>query len=186
MSPPESPSVLVTNAEERSMLAACRSLRAAGYRVGAASFAKFAASHGSRCCTHRMRITDPEVDAPRFIEDLRDELNRRRYTVLLPGSDRALLAISHWRERLEGLTLIGLPTQEVVARSLDREVLAEAAARAGLSPPESIRCTGPEEALRAAHTLGFPAILKSLHAVHLDDSIVRQAPPVAASPPSSS
>jgi predicted ATP-grasp superfamily ATP-dependent carboligase len=177
-SSPEPPGgVLVTNAEERSMLAACRSLSAAGYRVGAASFRKFAAAHGSRCCTYRVRVTDPELDAPRFIADLREELARHRYAVLLPGSDRALLAISHWREQLEGLALIGLPAPEIVARSLDREALARASVRAGLSPPESIRCTGPEEALRAAQALGFPAILKSLHAVELVDSTVRQAPP---------
>lgn len=169
--------VLLTNGEERSMLAACRSLDAAGYQVSAAAFAPFAAAHGSRCCTERLRITDPAVDGERFIEDLARALAARPYAVLLPGSDRALLAISHWREHLEGLTRIGLPAPELLARALDREVLASAAAAAGLTPPESIRCAGPQEGIAAARTLGFPVILKSLHTVRLSGSTVQQAPP---------
>jgi predicted ATP-grasp superfamily ATP-dependent carboligase len=172
-----SPRVLLTNAEERSMLAACRSLSAAGYAVSAAAFSRFAAAHGSRCCAERLRITDPAVDGERFIEDLARELAADRCAVLLPGSDRALLAISHWRERLEGLTRIGLPEPALLARALDREVLAVSAAAAGLSPPQSIRCTGPEEAIAAARTLGFPVILKSLHTVQLSGATVQQAPP---------
>jgi predicted ATP-grasp superfamily ATP-dependent carboligase len=83
----------------------------------------------------------------------------------MPGSDRALLAISHWRERFEGLTRIGLPSQANVERSLDREVMAETAAAVGLSPAESIRCTSLEQARAAAHTLGLPIILKSVRTV---------------------
>jgi predicted ATP-grasp superfamily ATP-dependent carboligase len=177
MSGPAPPRVLLTNAEERSMLAAARSLDAAGYEVSAAAFSRFAAAHGSRCCAKRLRIADPALDGERFIEDLERELVTGRYAVLLPGSDRVLLAISHWRERLEGLTRIGLPAPELLARALDREVLAASAAAAGLSPPESIRCTGPQEGIAAARTLGFPVILKSLHTVQVRGSTVQQAPP---------
>jgi predicted ATP-grasp superfamily ATP-dependent carboligase len=168
--------VLLTNAEERSMLAACRSLRAGGYQVGAAAFRRFAAAHGSRCCTHRMFIADPARDGQEFIDDLRRQLAAGRYAVLLAGSDRALLAISHWREQLEGLTLTGLPAPAAVARSFDREALTHAAAKVGFAPGESIRCDGPEEAIRAAHAVGFPAILKSVRTVELVDSTVKQAP----------
>jgi predicted ATP-grasp superfamily ATP-dependent carboligase len=173
----EPPRVLITNAEERSMLAACRSLAAAGYQVGGAAFSGFAAAHGSRCCSSRLRITDPALDGERFSAELARELRGSRYAVLLPGSDRALLAISHWRERLQGLALIGLPPPAALARSLDRQALAAAAMVAGLSPPESIRCSGTTEALAAARELGFPVIVKSLRTVELVGSSVRQAPP---------
>jgi predicted ATP-grasp superfamily ATP-dependent carboligase len=169
-------SVLITNAEERSMLAACRSLCAGGYQVGAAAFRRFAATHASRCCTRRLALTDPAEDAQGFIVDLCRELAGGRYAVLMAGSDRALLAISHWREELEDLTAIGLPAPPALARALDREALAAAATAAGFPAPESIRCHGEQEAIAAARELGFPVILKSLHTVELVGNAVHQAP----------
>jgi hypothetical protein len=118
--------VLVTNAEER-ILAACRCLHAAGYEVGVVAFRPLAPTHASRGCDERLRMTDPLQDGERFVEDLRRQLTSRQYAVLLPGRDRALLAISHGRERLEGLARIGLPAPASVERSLDREVMAEVA-----------------------------------------------------------
>ena len=169
--------VLVTNAEERSILAACRCLHAAGYEVGAVAFRPLAPTHASRGCDERLRMTDPLQDGERFVEDLRRQLTRRQYAVLLPGSDRALLAISRGRERLEGLARIGLPAPASVERSLDREVMAETAAAVGLSPPESIRCTSLEEARTAARTLGFPVILKSVRIVDQFGPAIHQTRP---------
>jgi hypothetical protein len=51
--------VLVTNAEERSILAACRCLHAAGYEVGVVAFRPLAPTHGSRVAHAYFRITDP-------------------------------------------------------------------------------------------------------------------------------
>lgn len=101
--------ILITNAEQRSMLATCRSLAASGYRVSAIAFAERAAAHYSRCCERRLHMTDPAQDAERFVEQLIGELGRESYAALIPGSDTALLTISAMREQLEGLTRIGLP-----------------------------------------------------------------------------
>lgn len=171
------PRVLLTNAEERSILAACRSLYTAGYAVSTAAFKPFAATHWSRACTERLRMADPGRDAERFVEDLRQQLTRRRYVVVVPGSDRALLAISQGRERLKGLTRLGLPTPTSVERSLNREVMAEVAATVGFSPAESIRCTSLEEGRAAARALGLPLILKALQTATQVDGVVQKTPP---------
>lgn len=169
--------ILITNAEERSMLASCRSLAAAGYRVSAVAFTHRAAAHHSRYCDKRLRMTDPALNAERFIEELVDELGSGRYAALIPGSDRALVAISCMRERLEGMTQIGLPPREAVARSLDREVLAAAATAAGLDGATSIRCAGLQEATIAARDLGFPVIVKSVRAAEQLDGTINQGSP---------
>jgi predicted ATP-grasp superfamily ATP-dependent carboligase len=170
------PRVLVTNAEERSMLAAMRSLHHAGYDVAGASHTRLAAGQWSRSCRWRTRVTDPRIDAGLFVEQLRAELQRRPYDILLAGSDSALLAISRQRERLQELTELGLPSPAVLERSLTRECLAEAAARAGMTPATSIRCAGVEQALAAADQLGFPLALKSIHAATADAHAMRAAP----------
>jgi predicted ATP-grasp superfamily ATP-dependent carboligase len=168
--------VLLTNGEERSMLAACRSLRRAGYDVGAASCTSLAPTQFSRACRWRVRLPDPSHDARGFVEQLRAELTRRPYAALIPGSDGALLAISRARERLQELTAIGLPAQPIVARALRRAQLAEASLAAGFPAVESTPCTGIPEAILAGRALGFPVVLKSIEAALAHAGAITGAP----------
>jgi predicted ATP-grasp superfamily ATP-dependent carboligase len=170
------PRVLITDADERSMLAVCRSLHAAGYELTAASSTALAPAKWSRSCSRRLRIINARDDADRFVEQLRQELARHSYTALIAGSDSALLAISQGREHLCELTELGLPSPSVVERVLSRESLAEAAERAELAPAMSIRCVDLEQALGAAHRLGFPVVLKSAEAAVLSVGAVSGAP----------
>jgi len=158
------------------MLAACRSLHAAGWTVGAAAGGTPAPTHWSRACSRRLRVVDPSVDADAFVEQLRVELTRHRYAALVPGSDGALLAISERRERLAPLAALGLPAHAVVTRVLRRESLAEAATNTALSPLISIRCANTGEALRAGRELGLPVALKSTHAALARDGVAWGTP----------
>jgi predicted ATP-grasp superfamily ATP-dependent carboligase len=168
--------VLITNAEERSMLAAARSLHQAGYDVTAASCTRCAAAQWSRSCTRRLHVADAREDAGRFVEQLREELTSRSYATVLAGSDSSLLALSLEREHLSGLTDLGLPPHSVVERALNRESLAEAAKQAGFLPPVSIRCGGIGEALAAARRLGFPVVLKSTDAASVRGRAISRVP----------
>jgi predicted ATP-grasp superfamily ATP-dependent carboligase len=168
--------VLITNAEERSMLAACRSLCQGGYEVTAASSTTFAAAQWSRSCAARLLVADPRDNASRFVQQLRQELTSRAYLTLLAGSDRALLALSREREHLEELTNLGLPRHSDVRRAMNREALAEAAEQAGFRPPTSVACIGVGQALAAARRMGFPVVLKSTDAAVVRDTTVAGAP----------
>jgi predicted ATP-grasp superfamily ATP-dependent carboligase len=168
--------VLITNAEERSVLAACRSLHEGGYDVTAVSGTRLASSQWSRSCRRRFRVTDAREDAGDFVEQIRQELTRRSYATVIAGSDRALLALSRGRARLSPFTELGLPAPSVVEQALSRERLAEAAVLAGLVPATSVRCAGVEQALVAGRGLGFPVVLKSTDAVSARDGVVRTVP----------
>jgi len=170
------PRVLITNAEERSMLAVCRSLRQGGYDVTATSSTMLAPAQWSRSCARRLRIVDARSDASQFVEQLRRELSRRSYATLIAGSDSALLAISQRRERLRELTELGLPAPATIERVLSRESLAEAAEQTGLVPAVSIACVDIEQALTAARRLGFPVVLKATKAASPSNQAVRGAP----------
>jgi predicted ATP-grasp superfamily ATP-dependent carboligase len=80
--------------------------------------------------------------------------------VLIPGSDASLLAVSEHRDRLEHSTILGLPSREAVRRSVDKLLLLDAAAGAGLAPPQSRACADLDEAEAAASELGYPVVLK--------------------------
>lgn len=106
-------------------------------------------------------MTDPVEDCGRFTEELEQELRRGHYSILLPGSDRALLAISDASGLLDGLVRVGLPEHTLVRRVLDREHVSAAAREAGFAEVKSLACAGPAEALAGARSLGFPLMLKT-------------------------
>jgi len=153
-------SVVVTDAEERAVLGASRGLRRAGYRVCAVAHGRPAATHWSRSCAERVRLADPREDVRGFIDGLDELLRSGRYDALVPGSDASLLAVSEHRERLERSTRLGLPSREAVRRSVDKRLLLEVAASAGLAAPPSKACIDLEEAEAAASELGYPVVLK--------------------------
>ncbi|HSB38392.1 MAG TPA: hypothetical protein VLD13_04825, partial [Gaiellaceae bacterium] len=153
-------SVVITDAEERAVLGACRGLTDAGYRVCAVARLRPAATHWSRACAERLTLPDPRESVVGFVTRLEEVLRQGDYDALIPGSDASLLAVSEHRGRLERWTRLGLPSAEAVHRSVDKLLLLEAAADAGLAAPASRRCTDLEQAREAVAELGYPVVLK--------------------------
>ena len=161
----DGPWILLTDAEERSVVAACRGLAASGFRVAAAARSRLAPAHWSRACHERLFVPNA-VESPRpFIEGLAGIARGGRYALLLPGSDAALLAISAHREQLEPHVGLGLPPHPVVLRSVDKLWLADAAGQAGLPLPPTAVCASADEAVQAAERIGFPVVLKAMRSV---------------------
>jgi predicted ATP-grasp superfamily ATP-dependent carboligase len=152
--------VVVTDAEERAALGACRGLTRAGYRVCAVAHGRPAATHWSRSCAERVVLPDARRDASGFIDRLEELLGSGRYAALIPGTDASLLAVSEHRDRLEGSTRLGLPSREAVRRSVDKRVLLEVAAGVGLAQPQSEACADERQAEAVAEKLGYPVVLK--------------------------
>jgi FAD-dependent urate hydroxylase len=161
----DAPNVLVTDAENRSVVAACRGLDATGFAVAAAAGERPAAAHWSRSCKERLVVAHPLDDPEGFAGDIRRLVTGGRYAAIVPGSDASLVSLSEHRDTLEPHVALGLPAGDGVARSLDKLVLAEAASAAGLPAPDSELCPGREAALAAAHRFGFPVVLKAARAV---------------------
>jgi predicted ATP-grasp superfamily ATP-dependent carboligase len=154
------PRVLLTDAQDRSSLAACRSLHRAGYAVDAVASNRPAAAHWSRFCDRRLAASDPRVDEARFVEELIDIARTASYRLLVTGSDASLLAVSRHRERFEEFIQLGLPPAEVVERCVSKQALADAALKSGLGAPDTKVCANETEAIAAARRFGYPAVLK--------------------------
>ena len=166
--------VLITDAQERSVLAACRSLGRRGFTVGAAASERPAATHWSRFCANRLWTSDPRAHPGEFVEELSRIVSDGGYDVLIPGTDASLLAISRGREQVEPYVKVGLPAPEIVERSLSKVALGELAAKAGIPAPESAVCAEPEAALQAARRFGYPVMLKSADVVFDRDGELRR------------
>lgn len=172
--------VLITDAEGRGTLAACRGLHAQGYRVAAAAAERPALTHWSRCCADRLLTPDPRAHLGAFLASVEKLVGLADYAVLLPGSEASLVAFSEGRASLEPHVRLGLPSSDVVERCIDKIALLSEAEAAGLAAPESVVCTAEDDAVAAARELGFPVILKSRRSFVRRNEELTQSPTVVA------
>lgn len=168
------PRVLVTDAEQRSVLATCRGLAAAGYRVSTVAEERFALGHWSRFSKERIMLTGPRTEPEGYVERLSQVLRGGEYDLVMPGTELSLLPISERRDLIEPYARLGLPDHEVVLRALDKPLLQTQAAAVGLTPPKSVLCSSAEEALATASELKFPVIVKPTRSVTWTASRMRQ------------
>jgi predicted ATP-grasp superfamily ATP-dependent carboligase len=167
---------LVTDAEERSVLAVIRCLHDAGFDVTAAASTRLAPGLWSRACSARSILRGPGVDVEGFLGRLESLLRTGRNRVLIPGTDATLYAVSRHRERLARYVRIGLPDHETVERALDRACVSRSAAAVGLAAPDGRVCERVEEALERARVFGFPVLVKPVRTVaELDDRLIRHS-----------
>lgn len=161
----QGPRVLVTDAEERSVLAACRGLAEAGYRVSTVSEERFAPGSWSRFSEKRITLAGPKADPEGYVKRLSQVLRQGEYDMIQPGTELSLLPISERRTLIESYARLGLPPHEVVLRALDKSLLQDLAATVGLTPPRSVVCSSVEEALVAAREFPFPLVVKPTRSV---------------------
>ncbi len=161
---PRGPGALIVDAGERSAVAACRCLAAAGYRVGAASSARPAPAEWSRHSERRFALPDPRLDPAAFAAEVGEVAKANRYGVVLPCSEGSLWALARHREAA-GLDAAGIPAASLAARCTSKEVLLDLAGRAGLGAPETVVCSTLGQAREAAAGFGYPVVVKPHHTV---------------------
>ena len=136
--------VLVTdggNGQARSTLAAVRSLARAGYRPAVTVSAPLSIAAASRHCGRAVRV--PPVTDADYEAAVKAELAAHTYLTVLAASDAALLAL-------------GAPVEHLV----DKGVVAERAAGAGLLVPPTRRFASREELFDSGRTLDYPVVVK--------------------------
>jgi len=154
------PTVLITSAPERAVIAAARGLSVHGYRVVAVATRAPVAGLCTRAAAACHVLSDPLRDPRRFTTQVAEVARAQRVDVVLPGCDASLRALSEHRDLLEGVVAHGLPSRGVVLRSLDKLGLARAAEAADMVSPETDVCRDAESARLAARRFGFPVIVK--------------------------
>jgi predicted ATP-grasp superfamily ATP-dependent carboligase len=170
------PRVLITDAQERAMVATARGLHEAGYRVTAAADTRPAAVHWSRTADRRLRVPSPVEEPRQFVVALAKAAAEEEHAILMPGGDASVLAVSQYRDLLEPHLRLGLPPHEVVERCVDKLLLVEESIRAGIACPETVPCSGAAEAIAAGNRLGFPVVLKPRRTVFLSEGAMKQLP----------
>ena len=151
--------ILITDGEQRSALAATRSLGRAGHDVYVASHKRASLAGASRYAHANAVVPDPLTSAPDFVNRVAELVDRWEIDLLLPVTEAALLALLPERERINAK--LPFPSASSFARLCDKEAVAVEAARLGIHVPRTVTLRTRAGSTRdVSSDLSFPVVVK--------------------------
>jgi predicted ATP-grasp superfamily ATP-dependent carboligase len=149
---------LLTDGNERTALAAARSLVRAGFEVGVAAGRRFSLAGVSRRVQRVRLVTDPLVDPAGYAAELGGLARQWDVRVLLPVTDASVEAILAGRRQLPPSVVLPCPDLGTYRKASDKTAILEYGREAGLAVPETLSFADPDAALPGPEF--FPAVLK--------------------------
>ncbi len=166
--------VLVTDAEQRSSLAAVRSLGRAGHEVLACSASPRPLAGASRFCRKSLRVPDPLVDPSAFVQAIADAVEREGIEIVLPMTDVSAPLVLSLRESHPDL-VIPFPELSDYRAISDKVGLVRVAAEIGVPIPRGVLIEEPPQAdTELLDDFGFPLVLKPARSAVSTDEGVRK------------
>lgn len=158
-------SVLVTDGNERSALAAVRSLGRAGHAVYVVSPRAPSLAGASRWASAEATVADSLRSPAAFLDDVATLVRAWQAELLLPISDASLLAVLPERNRFPN-ACVPFGPYEVFRRICDKRAVVEAARSVGLNIPAQHVLSGPDERTHLdLDGLRFPMVVKPARTV---------------------
>lgn len=152
--------VLVLDAEQRSALAAVRSLGRCGLRVSVASAAAAPLAGASCHVDEVVHTPDPQQDVEAWLTSILGYLSRAGCSYVLPMTDVSTMLLAPARHLLpEGCVLL-CPPSEAYEALTDKGALLIRAAALGIAVPETLHAADATQLHSAVRQLGFPVIIK--------------------------
>ena len=159
------PTVLVTDGEQRATLAVVRSLGRAGYRLVVASTRGQSLAGASRYAGGEIAAGDSLRNPEAFGDTIVRAVRERAVDVLLPIADGALLALLPRRDELFPC-IVPFPALEQVRQVADKRLVADAALACGIAVPDQTVLSAPADAAgRDGKAVAFPLVVKPSRAV---------------------
>jgi predicted ATP-grasp superfamily ATP-dependent carboligase len=154
--------LLLTGGDEIGVLGAVRGLHAAGYPTWVQARSAQSYAGRSRAAAGTIDAPDPRSDPDGFATTVAAAAERLRVAAVLPGTEAALVALAPHRRSFAAEIAIGVPDVDVVERATSKELLAELAARVGLTMPRTTRLDLAALENGGASALELPVVVKPL------------------------
>jgi predicted ATP-grasp superfamily ATP-dependent carboligase len=152
--------ILICDGEQRTALAAVRSLGRAGHHVDLCSHVGGALAATSRYISRFALVPDPLAAPDTFVPAVHRLASQLGSAVVLPVTDQSSAALLPARDQFAGVTIPG-PDADAFRRASDKRlVLAEAAALGIATPRQIVLTDATEVAQIEADHLPFPVVIK--------------------------
>ncbi|HEX2104114.1 MAG TPA: hypothetical protein VHF51_10720 [Solirubrobacteraceae bacterium] len=153
------PRVLLDGGQYVGVLAAVRALRAAGYEPWVATSEPDSYGGRSRAAAGVVVLPDPGFDDNRFARSLARAAARISAAVVLPGTERGLIALSRGVAEFPAGVAVGVCPPATVALATDKTLLHQLARAAGLDVPAT-RVLSAAEVAESPPDVSYPAVVK--------------------------
>jgi len=159
--------VLVPDDDFTAVLAAVRALRKGGYEPWLAMSVPSAFAARSRATAGTVPVPDAGPDPEGFVRAMAEAAERLRVAVVLPGTETSLTVLAGRQSDFPDGVVLGVPPREVVERAVDKQLLAELSAAAGLKIPETRTVAHGD-----IDGIAYPAVVKPVtSSVRVDDTV---------------
>lgn len=152
--------VLVTDSDNRSALAAVRSLGKAGHTVLTAGDCFPSLAAVSRYSAGFERYPSPREDPPGFLAALVNSIEKHAIDVVLPMTEITTLLLTQSREALPSRCMLPFPASATVARAADKADVLRLASQLGIPMPRTVEIESLASLDGALGTIDYPAVLK--------------------------
>ena len=169
----QGPSVLITGGEYVGVLAAVRALRAARYEPWVAVSRPGVYAARSRAASGVIEVPEAGEHPDAFVDALAAASERLSIAAVLPGNERALIALADRPGAFPPDTALGICSPETVALATDKIMLQPLASGAGLDVPPTVSLT--RSALDGnEHDVEYPAVVKPVRSeLRMPDGTLR-------------
>lgn len=137
--------VLITDGENRSSLAAARSLGRKGHEVVVAGKNMPCIASVSRFCSRAHRIPDPLSRAGDYAVAIVDIAKGENIDAVFPMTDQSVLLLNRVREKFPENTILACPPEEKTAAVADKAALFRLAETSGVPVPETFYLSGRQD-----------------------------------------
>jgi len=151
--------VLVLDANQRSALAATRSLGGRGIHVIAADETRETLAGSSRYCSETMQYPSPTLNDELFIEQLSRKAAANRVSVIFPMTEVTTRLLLMHREQFKGM-IIPFSTLEAFELLSSKWRLHKLAEELNVPIPFTVFVESKKDLERASASIKFPAVLK--------------------------
>jgi predicted ATP-grasp superfamily ATP-dependent carboligase len=151
--------VLILDGEQRSALAATRSLGAKGVEVVVGGETDQTLAGHSKYCREKVVYPSPARSPQEFVETVREETRKRDISILLPMTEITTTLVLRERDRFEGLG-IPFPSYELFDLLTDKWRVMEMAGELGVPIPRTHFIRDLEGLRTVSSETTFPVVLK--------------------------
>jgi predicted ATP-grasp superfamily ATP-dependent carboligase len=121
----------------------------------------------SRATAGTVRIPDPGPDPEGFVRAMAGAAEQLRVAAVLPGTETSLTVLAGREADFPKDVVVGVPPREVVERAVDKALLAELSAAAGLKVPETLTVARAD-----VDGISYPAVVKPVtSSIRVDDTV---------------
>ena len=140
-------------------LAVVRGVRAAGHEPWVVTWNRDGPAAHTRSARGIVEVPPPSKQPVELVHRVAQAASRLGAAAVLPGTEAALVLLSEAADRFDPGVAIGCPPRTSVRRATDKRSVNEAAERASLGVPPTVR---------AIRGTDFPAVVKPVRSEHIE------------------